>query len=156
MIFIHGLVSSGRGFKARLLRKLFPGIQTPDFTGPLEARMQQLRAILGDQAGWTMIGSSFGGLMAAIYACRHPERVSKLILFAPALIHPAFSSPVPSPVSIPTVVYHGEKDSVVPLAPVRVLCEQVFLELAFHAVDDDHRLHKTVQAIDWRSLVGEL
>jgi pimeloyl-ACP methyl ester carboxylesterase len=155
MIFIHGLVSSGKGFKARLLRKLFPGIQTPDFIGPLEARMQQLRALLGDQAGWTVIGSSFGGLMAALWACRNPERVRKLILFAPALIHPAFSSPPPAPVSIPTTVYHGEKDSVVPLAPVRALCEQVFLELTFHAVDDDHRLLETVQAIDWYALVRE-
>jgi pimeloyl-ACP methyl ester carboxylesterase len=155
MIFIHGLVSSGKGFKARLLRKLFSGILTPDFTGPLEARMEQLRPILGDKAGWTVIGSSFGGLMAALWACRNPERVHKLILFAPALIHPAFSSPPPAPVSVPTIVYHGENDMVVPLQPVRALCEQVFLDLTFHAVDDDHRLHKTVQALDWQALMRE-
>lgn len=40
-----------------------------------------------------------------------------------------------------------------PLEPVRTLAEQTFLSLSFQTVDDDHRLHKTVQALDWPVLV---
>ncbi len=46
LVFIHGMVSSGQGFKARLLRRHFPHILTPDFDGWLEERMAQLRPIL--------------------------------------------------------------------------------------------------------------
>jgi pimeloyl-ACP methyl ester carboxylesterase len=81
--------------------------------------------------------------------------VQKLILLAPALTWPGFADRPPTPISVPTVVYHGRRDTVVPLGPVRALCEQVFINLTFHAVDDDHRLRETARAIDWPSLVGE-
>ncbi|MFQ5858874.1 MAG: alpha/beta hydrolase [Anaerolineae bacterium] len=154
-IFIHGLISSGKGFKGRLLRRLFPDILTPDFTGPLEERMALLVSILGNKSGWIIVGSSFGGLMGALFTCRHAEQVEKLILLAPALISPAFADPPPAPVSVPTVVYHGQRDEVLPLEPTRTLAEQVFVNLTFHAVDDDHRLHKTVQEIDWPALLSD-
>lgn len=153
LIFIHGLVSSGQGFKATMLRGLFPDIITPDFRGSLEERMAQLVPILAAQPDWVIIGSSMGGLMGAFFTCQHPQQVRKLILLAPALIWPDFANGPPAPISVPTTVYHGREDTVVPLEPVRALCEQVFINLAFYAVEDDHRLHKTVQAIDWPSLV---
>jgi pimeloyl-ACP methyl ester carboxylesterase len=155
LIFIHGLISSGQGFKGNLLRELFPHILTPDFDGPLEDRMARLASILLDQRGWTIIGSSFGGLMGALFTCQHPHQVRKLILLAPALIWPDFAQATPPPVSVPTVVYHGLRDEVIPLELVRPLAEQVFLSLSFHAVDDDHGLRTTVQAIDWPTLVSE-
>jgi len=154
LIFIHGLESGGQGFKGTMLRGLFPDILTPDFTGSLERRMAQLEPILADKSGWVMIGSSFGGLMAARFACQQPEQVRKLILLAPALIHPDFAADPPGPVSIPTVIYHGQQDTVVPVEPVRALAEQTFVSLTFYLVDDDHRLHQTVQALDWSALVG--
>jgi pimeloyl-ACP methyl ester carboxylesterase len=135
------------------LRGLFPEILTPDFTGSLERRMAQLEPILADRSGLVLIGSSFGGLMATLFACQQPEQVRKLILLAPALIHPDFVAEPPGPISIPTVIYHGQQDTVVPLEPVRTLAEQTFLNLTFHPVDDDHLLHKTVQALDWPALV---
>jgi len=153
LIFIHGRESSSRGFKATMLRGLFPGILTPDFTGSLEKRMAQLVPILADGADWTIIGSSFGGLMAVLFTCQHPQQVRKLILLAPALTWPSFADRTSAPISVPTVVYHGRRDTVVPLEPVRALCERVFTDLTFHAVDDDHRLRETAQAIDWSSLV---
>jgi len=153
LIFLHGRDSSSQGFKATMLRDLFPHILVPDFRGPLEERMAQLAPILADQSGWTIIGSSMGGLMAALFTCQRPEQVKTLILLAPALILPDFADHPPAPVFVPTVVYHGHGDTVVPLEPVRALCEQVFANLTFHAVDDDHRLRETVQAIDWSSLV---
>ena len=155
-IFIHGLISSGQSYKANLLRGFFPDILTPDFEGSLEERLAQLESILSDLSGWVIIGSSFGGLMGAIFTCQHPQQVDKLILLAPALIWPEFaqSPPAPVSVSVPTVVYHGLNDELIPVDLVRPLAEGVFTDLTFHAVDDDHGLKATVQAIDWRALVG--
>jgi pimeloyl-ACP methyl ester carboxylesterase len=115
--------------------------------------MQALQAILGRRAGWTLIGSSLGGLMAALFTCQHPAQVRKLVLLAPALILPEFSTEPPAPVDVPTVVYHGSRDNVVPLEPTRRLAEQVFRKLVFHVVDDEHRLFKTMQAVDWKAVV---
>ena len=153
-IFIHGLEGSSQGFKATMLRGLFPHILTPDLKGSLEERMAQLVPILADKSGWVIIGSSFGGLMATLFTCQHPERVQNLVLLAPALTWPGFADRPRAPVSVPTVVYHGRRDTVVPLEPVRALCEQIFSNLTFHAVDDDHRLRETVQAMDWPALLG--
>jgi predicted alpha/beta hydrolase family esterase len=154
LLFIHGLFGSGQGFKATLLRRHFPNILTPDFGGPLSERMARLESILGDGTGWTLIGSSMGGLMAALFTGQHPSQVRRLILLAPALVWPDFASNLPAPVAASTIVYHGRADTVVPLEAVRDLAEQVFTNLTFHAVDDDHGLRKTVQEIDWPALVG--
>lgn len=155
LVFLHGQESSSQGFKASLLRDLFPHILTPDFKGPLERRLAQLAPILADEADWVIIGSSMGGLMGARFTCQHPERVKKLILLAPALTWPGFADAPLSPVSVPTIIYHGLCDSVVPLEPVRALAERAFTHLTFYAVDDDHRLRETAQAIDWPSLVTD-
>jgi pimeloyl-ACP methyl ester carboxylesterase len=153
IIFIHGLEGSSQGVKASLLRGLFPGILTPDFPGSLEQRMAQLNGILGARRNWTMIGSSLGGLMAAMFIVQHPEQVKRLVLLAPVLIWPDFAASSPEPVSVPTIIYHGKQDALVPLAPVRELAERVFRNLKFYAVDDDHGLYKTVHAIDWPALL---
>jgi pimeloyl-ACP methyl ester carboxylesterase len=153
ILFIHGLEGSSQGDKATLLRGLFPGMLTPDFRGPLDERMQALLVLLGSRSGWTLIGSSLGGLMAALFTCQHPSQVRKLILLAPALILPEFSTAPPRPVDVPTVVYHGTRDSVVPLEPTRRLAESVFRKLVFHVVDDEHRLFKTMQEVDWKKVV---
>jgi len=154
LIFIHGLMGSSQGEKAVLLRRELPGILTPDFSGSLEERMAQLEAILEERAGWTIIGSSLGGLMAALYAARHPQRVARLVLLAPALVWPDFAASPSASIPVPAVVYHGTRDEIVPLEAVRRLCERVFTNLDFHAVDDDHGLYDTVHQIDWPSLVA--
>ncbi len=154
-IFIHGLISSGHGFKANLLRDIFPDILTPDFPGDLAQRMTKLEVILAQGEDHILIGSSFGGLMAAIYACNHPRRVQKIILLAPALPYHEFAAAPPAPCDVPAIVFHGIRDTIVPLAPTRTLAEQVFTHLVFNVVDDDHMLHETVQHLDWRQLVGE-
>jgi len=153
-IFIHGLLSSGQGFKARLLRERLPGILTPDFPGDLDERMAKLEAILSEGDRHVLIGSSFGGLMAALYTCRHPQRVKKAILLAPALPFHAFADHPPAPCDVPVIIFHGERDAIVPLEPTRALAEQVFRHLQFHVVDDDHMLHETVQKLDWAELAG--
>jgi pimeloyl-ACP methyl ester carboxylesterase len=150
-MFIHGLESSGRGFKGRLLRGVYGDTLTPDFRGDLPERMAQLEPLLEGKAPWILVGSSFGGLMAALAACHHPSWVHRLILLAPALHHPEFLASRPVPV--PTLVVHGTRDEVVPLGEVRTRAERAFPHLTFRQVDDDHLLHATVQALDWRALL---
>lgn len=154
LIFIHGLEGTSQGEKASLLRSIFPVILTPDFTGPLEARLGILRSILGDEQGWRMIGSSFGGLMAAIFACERSAQVAQLILLAPALLWPDFASSPPAPVDVPVIIYHGTQDEIIPLQPTKELAYKIFRNLDFRTVDDDHGLYKTAHAIDWKALVA--
>lgn len=153
LIFIHGLEGTSQGEKAVLLRRLFPGMLIPDFRGDLEARMRALRSILGEGAGWSIIGSSFGGLMGALFTCQHPERVRKLVMMAPALIWPDFANDPPAAVDVPTIIYHGRGDQIVPLIPVHQLAERVFRNLSFNIVEDDHGLHQTAHAIDWKAIL---
>lgn len=152
-IFLHGLEGSSQGIKATLLRQLFPGLLTPDFSGSLQERMAALYPILGKESGWTIVGSSFGGLMGAIFTCQHPHQVKKLILLAAALPWPDFANQLPEPVPVPVVMFHGTRDQIVPLEPTRHLAEQVFSNLTFHPVDDDHGLYKTVHSLDWQELL---
>jgi hypothetical protein len=56
LIFLHGQESNSQGSKARFLRRLFPEMLIPDFTGTLEERMAALYPILGQDAGWRIIG----------------------------------------------------------------------------------------------------
>ena len=153
LIFIHGLEGSSQGVKATLLRESYPGILTPDFRGSLEERMHELYTLLEDSSGWVIIGSSFGGLMGALFACQKPQQVDKLVLLAPALIWPDFASSPPGPISVPVVLYHGRRDEIIPVESVRALAEQVFLDLDLRIVDDDHGLYKTVHAIDWAEVL---
>lgn len=155
LIFIHGLEGSSQGVKATLLRSLFPGILTPDFRGSLAERMSALQKILGDISGWRIVGSSFGGLMAALYACQHPHQVERLVLLAPALVWPDFANNPQGPVDVAVVLYHGTQDELLPLDMVRKLAELAFANLDFREVDDDHGLYKTVHALDWQDLLGE-
>jgi pimeloyl-ACP methyl ester carboxylesterase len=153
IIFIHGLLGNRTGVKATLLRGLFPDILTPDFNGSLEERMAALNSILTGKDNWTIIGSSFGGLMGAIFTCQNPSRVKKLVLLAPALIWPDFAMNPPPPIDVPVVVYQGSRDEHIPAQEVRRLAELVFRNLTFHLVDDDHGLYNTVHTIDWNKIL---
>jgi pimeloyl-ACP methyl ester carboxylesterase len=153
LIFIHGSDSSSRTYKAELLRLRFPGMVVPDFTGPLAERMQQLEQILEDTTGWTIIGSSLGGTMAALFASHHPAQVRKLVLLAPALILLDFTEQVKFPIQVPCVIVHGTKDEIVPLEENRKVAEKFFPNLSYIIVEDDHRLHKTAEALEWEKIL---
>lgn len=153
LILIHGLEGSSQGDKAVLLRGIFPGMLTPDFRGTLAERMELLQKYLSVGDHWTIVGSSLGGLMAAIFTIQNPQSVRKLVLLAPALFLPEFDALLPASVETPTVVYHGRQDTIVPLSETRPRAEKVFRNLIFNEVEDDHRLFNTVHAIDWRTLL---
>lgn len=162
IIFIHGLESTGQGVKGKLLKKLFPEILSPDFKkytpeisyqALLSERMIQLKSFLEGKSPWILIGSSFGGLMGALYACKYPEKISYLILLAPALLSPELDPNKFNPINVPVTIFHGKNDSVIPLKLTRKRAEKLFLNLEYHVVDDDHMLHNTIQNIDWLSLI---
>jgi hypothetical protein len=155
LIYLHGLESSSQSGKARQFAEKFPGMITPDFTGSLEERMKQLKPIMGRKKNWTIIGSSFGGLMGTIFTCEHPTQVRKLILLAPALLRDQFASSLNlEPVSVPTIIIHGTEDDVVPLEPVREIAEKLFTFLTYRVVDDGHRLLKTFDELDWEVILA--
>lgn len=156
IVFIHG--SSGdksQTYKARILRGLFPGMVTPNFEGTLSERMAQLKAILEKGTNWTLIGSSLGGLMATLIAVQLPDRVRRLVLLAPALILPEFSEIPPASIDIPTVIIQGTQDELISAQVSREIAEKTFTHLRYMVVDDDHRLHKTAEKLDWKSLLEE-
>ncbi len=154
LIYIHGSESDSNSGKARLFREWFPGIMTPDFKGSFGERMSQLHKIFSDQAGWTLIGSSYGGLMATIFTLEHEAQVRKLVLLAPALAQEIAPLPKSGPISVPTILIHGTHDTVVPLEPVREIAQRLFSNLTLYIVEDDHRLHKTANESDWNTILG--
>ncbi len=162
IIFIHGLESSGKGFKAQFLKKIFPNILTPDFVkfdperslkSLLFERMAQLITLLEEKKNWIIIGSSYGGLMGALYTLQYPEKVERLVLLAPSFDFDKFVDMKLNPVNIPVVVYHGKNDDVVPLNKSRERAKQFFNNLEYNIVDDDHYLHSTVKNINWKELL---
>ena len=154
LIYLHGLESTSQSGKARQFAQLFPGMITHDFTGSFEERMQQLYPILGNQKEWTIIGSSYGGLMSAVFTCRHPEQVRKLVLLAPALMLTEFTSEHFAPVDVPTVLVHGLQDDIVPPHEVLKIARDVFTNLEYLAVEDGHRLHKAFDEFDWKEILA--
>src|SRR4051812_44077838 len=92
IIYLHGFASGPSSKKAKFFKKKFESLglamSIPDLaqgkfesltiTGQLEvvAQATEGRSV-------TLIGSSLGGYLAALYAARHPE-VERLVLMAPA------------------------------------------------------------------------
>ena len=152
-VFIHGLDSSSRGTKGTFFHGRYPEMLMEDFSGPLEARMSHLTESLAGKSSLILVGSSYGGLMAALFACRQETRVRKLILLAPALGHADFSPGYATPLQMPVVLYHGRHDTVVPPEPTRQIAERLFRNLEHHLVDDDHDLHRIFPTLEWDRLL---
>jgi len=164
VIFIHGLESSGKGFKGKFFKNLIPNILTPSFkefnqnipiTDLLKQRMNQLVSLLKLEEGpIVIIGSSFGGLMGTIYTNKYPQKVRKLILLAPYL-----SSLLVEPniylTNIPVIVYHGKHDTVVSVDHSHMQAKKLFANLEYNIVDDDHFLHNTVVSLDWKKIISK-
>jgi pimeloyl-ACP methyl ester carboxylesterase len=92
VIYLHGFASGPGSKKAQLFRRRFAerGVQleTPDLAAGDFGRLTisgQLAVVEGTARGEavSLIGSSMGGYLAALYAARHAE-TARLVLMAPA------------------------------------------------------------------------
>lgn len=153
LVFLHGLDSSSQGTKARFFRRHFPAMIIPDFAGPLAERLATLAELLAGKADLTLIGSSFGGLMATIFALEHPARVRQVVLLAPALNFPDFFRYQGRTTPVPAHLVIGIHDSVTPSDLVIPLAREAFPNLRSDLADDDHLLHRTFPGLDWQTLL---
>jgi pimeloyl-ACP methyl ester carboxylesterase len=144
MVFAHGLEGSPNGRKIQALRAAGFEVIAPDGRGlPLADRIEGLEAATREARGLLLAGSSYGGLAAAWMAASWPDRFGALLLFAPAL-HYA-EPPVTDPAAlvaprIPTVIIHGLRDTVVPIAASRAYRDRSGAHVTLIEVDDGHPL----------------
>jgi len=150
--FLHGLESTGNGTKGKFFANHFPDILRPDFAGSLSVRLRQLETLCSEAKNITLIGSSFGGLMASCFAESNRERVSRLILMAPALNFENYTPPI-RPIEIPTLLVIGEHDDITPIDPVADLAQATYSNLTIWMSDDDHMLHNSFTLLDWTKLL---
>ena len=153
-VFIHGLESTGKGTKGVFFRERYPDMILEDFIGAFPERMEKLESILAGKTDLILVGSSYGGLMAATYAGLHEERVKKLVLLAPAIHLEEYNPCLNKQLFMPITIFHGRQDEVVPLAAVRTVAEPLFANLNFNVVEDDHSLHETFPTYDWDRLLN--
>lgn len=101
-LYLHGFASSPQSRKAQFLQQCFqqhhidltiPDLNQPDFTSlTLTRQLQQIQTLIRTHmphTAITLIGSSFGGLTAALLA-EHELNIQRLVLLAPAfqfLVH---------------------------------------------------------------------
>lgn len=92
-VYLHGFASSPQSRKAQFFRQRLAGkgvdLAIPDLAqGDFErltitGQLAVIDAVAANE-GVTLFGSSLGGYLAALFAARHPERVRRLVLMAPA------------------------------------------------------------------------
>lgn len=152
-VFIHGLESSSQGNKGVYFRQHYPDMIIEDYPGTFLERMDKLNTLLKGKDNLIVVGSSYGGLMAAVYACENEKSMKKLILLAPALDLEEFHPYLETTISLPVIVYHGSADDVVPVAPVKKIAESVFPNVEYHIIEDDHSLHTQFESLDWETLL---
>jgi pimeloyl-ACP methyl ester carboxylesterase len=152
-VFIHGLESSGQGTKGMFFRENFPDMIIDDFFGPFMERMDKLYHLLLKKTDLILVGSSYGGLMAAVYTLNNEMKVRKLILLAPALNLEEFKPYLNKKSHVPVKIYHGRRDDVVPPESVHDTARKVFIDLQYHLVEDDHSLHDTFTSMNWDRLL---
>ena len=155
-VFIHGLESSSMGTKGVFFREKYSDMIIEDFVGTFKDRMEKLNEILSGKTSLILVGSSYGGLMAAVYACKYEKSIKKLILLAPALDIHEFEPYLGRQLLLPAVIYHGRDDDVVSPSSVKDIAGTVFANLEYNLVDDDHSLHRTFSLINWDDLLETL
>ena len=155
LVFIHGLESTSRGNKGQYFRKRFPQMIIEDYTGNLATRMRKLEQVLSGKDNLILVGSSYGGLMAARFALTEELRVKKMILLAPALNIEGFAETVKKRLQMPVILYHGTKDDVVDPGAVKIIAEKTFARLEHHLVEDDHPLSDIFPTLPWPALLEQ-
>jgi pimeloyl-ACP methyl ester carboxylesterase len=142
VVFLHGLETGPHGAKWRALSAVLAGVIAPDCEGvmDIEERLSVVERALAGKGDLLLVGSSFGGLAAVLFASRHPDRVRGCVLCAPAVHRTAAAGVEWLPAE--TVIIHGRDDEVVPLREVEAFARR-FPWARLLVVDDGHRLARS-------------
>jgi pimeloyl-ACP methyl ester carboxylesterase len=92
--YLHGFASGPQSLKGQAIRRAFEAagqeLKLPDLNRPSFARLSHSAALsaiddldAGGDLPWCMVGSSFGGWLAARWAEQNPDRVHRLVLLCP-------------------------------------------------------------------------
>lgn len=160
VIFYHGLEGTPQGDKPTALRKTFPQLEAPDFqdVDPVERLRRASADIVARNEPVFLIGSSLGGVTAAIMADRHPDLVKGYLLCAPAM-HFNFNYPTTNHTygtmlwtrhgitHVPKVslILLGSQDTIHLNAEALAFAE--FFKIRVAEVQDGHRLADNVDVI---------
>ena len=153
LVFIHGLESTAQGTKGQFFRQFFPQMIIENYTGDFATRMHKLDGLVSGKNDLILVGSSYGGLMAAQYSIDNGNKVKKMILLSPALNLTEFKPHVSTKLPLPVIIYHGTNDDIVDPYTVKTIALKYFSNLEHHLVEDDHPLHKTFAVLDWKNLL---
>src|SRR4030042_6094921 len=153
LVFIHGLESTAQATKGQFFHQKYPRMIIEDFTGDFSSRMHKLVEVLTGNTALIIVGSSYGGLMAASYTMENESHVKKMILLAPALHLLEFNPYTSKQLHIPVILYHGTSDNIVDPYLVKDIALKSFINLDNHFVDDDYSLHKTFPHLEWQRLL---
>jgi hypothetical protein len=157
VLFVHGLESSPKGTKARVLAEHFeawtPEMDTRDFEACVVRQADAVRRFQPD----VLVGSSFGGAVAVALLQRGLWRGPTLLL-AQAALEQGLRPELPTGARV--WIVHGRRDEVVPVASSRRLGRTGSPGLVrLVEVDDDHRLSASVASgrlVEWvRALAAE-
>lgn len=140
LVFLHGLESGPHGSKYHALLDIDPKIIAPDCSGlnDIHERLNVIGKCLEGIERMILVGSSFGGLAAVLFA-QQPEnrnRVAGCLLCAPAISLAARGEITWVPPS--TIILQGTQDDLVPWEESEKFSQAH--NLRFVKVEDDHRL----------------
>ena len=152
----HGLESGPGALKTQALKGIAAKLDecepvVMDYRGMAEPqqRLQHLQATLAqrgdDPAQCVLAGSSLGGWLSAAVSAQQP--VLGCFLLAPALGLADYPATSPIIQAQHTHIIHGWRDDVV--APEPVIERARLQRLSLRMVDDDHRLHASLETILW-------
>lgn len=150
----HGLESGPGALKVQALKGIAEQVEDcepviMDYRGMAEPQ-QRLRHLLATistrndhPANCVLAGSSLGGWLSAAVSAQ--QEVLGCFLLAPALGLPSYPETSPIIQAQHTHIIHGWRDDVIPAEPV---IEQARVQrLSLRMVDDDHRLHESLDII---------
>jgi pimeloyl-ACP methyl ester carboxylesterase len=140
LVFLHGLESGPHGSKYQALRNLDREPISPDCSGvsDIGERLAIIEEALAGVEKMVIVGSSFGGLAAVLFAQKPTNfsRITGCLLCAPAL--PRIPRDEIASIPFGTIILHGTRDEVVPFQSSKDFSELHGIRLV--EVDDDHRL----------------
>jgi pimeloyl-ACP methyl ester carboxylesterase len=173
ILFLHGFASSARTTKAQYLQKKLEPLPRVAFHAldmnptPIDFEYMTTTGLINrvrqyildhELAPLSIVGSSFGGLVAIHYAHRFAG-VEKLLHYAfdeslplrYALHTDGLNFMEPVPPAVPTLIIHGSRDTSVPIEDSRAFAAEHPRKVQLIEVDADHDLNGHLPLI-WRHL----